>query len=45
MGRNFFPAMTQDGQIFWTRNDINKKFGLEQEALSEVAQTHQGKNN
>ena len=45
VGRNFFPAMTQDGRIFWTRNDINKEFGLEQEEPSKVAQIHQGKNN
>ena len=45
VGRNFFPAMTLDGQIFWTRNDINKKFGLEQEKPANVAQVRQGKKN
>ena len=45
VGQNFFPAMTLDGQIFWTRNEINKKFGLEQKKLSKVVKTSLGKNN
>ena len=29
-GRNFFPAINFDGRIFWTRNDVNRKFELRQ---------------
>jgi hypothetical protein len=44
-GRNFFPSMTQDGRIFWTRNDINQEFGLQKGELSKVARIDQAKNN
>jgi hypothetical protein len=28
MGRDFFPAMNLDGKTYWSRNDINRKFGI-----------------
>ena len=45
VGRNFFPAMNLNGQVFWTRNETNKRFGLEQKKLSKVARASQSKNN